>query len=72
VLYNYLFARRHGGKFILRIEDTDQSRYVEGAEQYIIDCLNWCGLHPDEGPHTGGEHAPYRQSERKHLYKQNA
>ncbi|MDB5222592.1 MAG: glutamate--tRNA ligase [Chitinophagaceae bacterium] len=72
VLYNYLFAKQHGGDFILRIEDTDQSRYVEGAEQYIIDCLNWCGLHPDEGPHVGGEYAPYRQSERKDLYKKYA
>jgi glutamyl-tRNA synthetase len=72
VLYNYLFAKKHNGKFILRIEDTDQSRYVPGAEQYIIDCLNWCGLTPDEGPHVGGEHAPYRQSERKALYRQYA
>lgn len=72
VLYNYLFARQHGGDFILRIEDTDQSRYVEGAEQYIIDCLDWCGLQPDEGPHTGGEFAPYRQSERKNIYKEYA
>ncbi len=72
VLYNYLFAKQHGGKFILRIEDTDQNRYVEGAEQYIIDCLNWCGLIPDEGPHAGGEYAPYRQSERKNLYKEYA
>jgi glutamyl-tRNA synthetase len=72
VLYNYLFAKQHKGKFILRIEDTDQSRYVPGAEQYIIDCLNWCGLIPDEGPHVGGEHAPYRQSERKSLYRQYA
>src|ERR1017187_8241540 len=72
VLYNYLFAKQHKGTFILRIEDTDQSRYVPGAEQYIIDCLNWCGLIPDEGPHVGGEHAPYRQSERKTLYRQYA
>ncbi|CAN5331526.1 glutamate--tRNA ligase [soil metagenome] len=72
VLYNYLFARQHNGTFILRVEDTDQSRYVEGAEQYIIDCLEWCGLIPDEGPHKGGEYAPYRQSERKHLYKDYA
>lgn len=71
-LYNYLFAKKHGGDFILRTEDTDQSRYVEGAEQYIIDCLNWCGLNPDEGPHVGGEYAPYRQSERKDLYKKYA
>jgi glutamyl-tRNA synthetase len=65
VLYNYLFARRHGGEFILRIEDTDQARYVAGAEQYIIDCLQWCGLDADEGPHKGGKFGPYRQSERK-------
>jgi glutamyl-tRNA synthetase len=69
VLYNYLFARHHGGQFILRIEDTDQSRFVEGAEQYIIDCLNWCGLIPDEGPEQGGPFAPYRQSERKPDYR---
>src|ERR1700760_539864 len=67
VLFNYLFARRHGGVFILRIEDTDQGRYVAGAEQYIIDCLQWCGLDADEGPHRGGEFGPYRQSERKAL-----
>ena len=72
VLYNYLFAKQHGGDFILRIEDTDQSRYVPGAEQYIIDCLNWCGLNPDEGPHVGGAYEPYRQSERKDLYKKFA
>jgi glutamyl-tRNA synthetase len=67
VLYNYLFARRHGGTFILRIEDTDQTRYVPGAEQYILDCLHWCGLDPDEGPYKEGPHGPYRQSERKAL-----
>jgi glutamyl-tRNA synthetase len=67
VLYNYLFARRHGGEFILRIEDTDQTRYVPGAEEYIIDSLKWCGLEPDEGPHKGGPFGPYRQSERKAL-----
>ncbi|MDB5231494.1 MAG: glutamate--tRNA ligase, partial [Chitinophagaceae bacterium] len=72
VLFNYLFAKKHQGKFILRIEDTDQNRLVHGAEQYIIDCLKWSGLIPDEGPHTGGDHAPYRQSERKDLYKQYA
>ncbi len=71
-LYSYLFAKKHQGKFILRIEDTDQNRYVSGAEQYIVDCLAWCGLSPDEGPHIGGEHAPYRQSERKESYKQYA
>src|ERR1700759_2477357 len=72
VLYNYLFARHHGGDFILRIEDTDQSRFVAGAEQYITDCLKWCGLEPDESPQKGGPYAPYRQSERKHLYKEYA
>jgi glutamyl-tRNA synthetase len=68
VLYNYLFARHHGGDFVLRIEDTDQTRFVEGAEQYIMNCLKWCGLEPDESPEKGGPFAPYRQSERKHLY----
>ncbi len=72
VLYNYLFARAHGGDFILRIEDTDQSRYVAGAEQYILDCLEWCGLTPDESPVIGGPHAPYRQSERKAIYHKYA
>jgi glutamyl-tRNA synthetase len=67
VLYNYLFARRHGGDFILRIEDTDQSRYVPGAEEYILDCLHWCGLDPDESPRKKGAFGPYRQSERKAL-----
>ena len=65
VLYNYLFARQHGGDFILRIEDTDQTRYVPGAEEYILQCLQWCGLEPDEGPHRPGAYGPYRQSERK-------
>jgi glutamyl-tRNA synthetase len=71
-LFNYLFAKKHNGDFILRVEDTDQSRYVEGAEQYIIDCLNWCGIAPDESPVTPGQYAPYRQSERKELYRQYA
>ncbi len=65
VLYNYLFARRHGGDFILRIEDTDQGRYVAGAEEYIIESLKWAGLEPDEGPQKPGKYGPYRQSERK-------
>src|SRR6187402_758003 len=72
VLYNYLFARHHGGKFILRIEDTDQSRYVPGAEEYIHQCLAWCGLQPDESALHGGPYGPYRQSERKALYRQYA
>lgn len=72
VLFNYLFAKKHNGKFILRIEDTDQSRYVKGAEEYIIECLKWCGLTPDEGTEAGGEYGPYRQSERKELYKKYA
>ena len=62
-LYNFLFARKHGGKFILRIEDTDQKRFVFGAERYIFDSLGWCGLTPDEGPEIGGEYGPYRPSE---------
>ena len=72
VLFNYLFARQHGGDFVLRIEDTDQNRYVEGAEEYILDCLKWCGLSPDESPVVGGPFAPYRQSERKSLYREYA
>ncbi len=72
VLYNYLFARQNGGDFVLRIEDTDQSRFVPGAEEYIFTCLDWCGLHPDEDPHKGGPYGPYRQSERKSLYRQYA
>ena len=72
VLFNYLFARRNGGDFILRIEDTDQTRFVTGAEEYILDCLKWCGITPDEGPGFGGEYGPYRQSERKPLYRQYA
>lgn len=72
VLFNYLFTKHHGGDFILRIEDTDQTRFVEGAEQYIFDCLQWCRLKPDESPLHGGPYAPYRQSERKPIYKQYA
>jgi glutamyl-tRNA synthetase len=68
-LYNYLFARRNNGVFILRIEDTDQTRYVEGAEKYIMDSLEWAGIKIDEGIREGGPHAPYRQSERKGIYK---
>jgi len=69
VLFNYLFAKKHKGDFILRIEDTDQNRYVDGAEEYILACLKWCGLMPDEGPVAGGPYAPYRQSERKSIYR---
>jgi glutamyl-tRNA synthetase len=72
VLYNYLYAKQHGGKFILRIEDTDQSRYVAGAEEYIFDCLKWCGLEPDESVLHGGQYGPYRQSERKESYRNYA
>lgn len=71
-LFNYLFAKKHGGDFILRIEDTDQNRYVEGAEQYIIDALNWCKIPFDEGVGKDGGFGPYRQSERKSLYKKYA
>lgn len=72
VLFNYLFAKHFGGDFIVRIEDTDQTRFVEGAEDYIFNCLQWCGLAPDESPVHGGPFAPYRQSERKPLYKEYA
>jgi len=71
-LYNYLFARKNNGTFLLRIEDTDQLRYVPGAEDYIIESLRWCGIQYTEGPDTGGKFAPYRQSERKALYAQYA
>lgn len=69
VLFNYLFARQQGGDFILRIEDTDQGRFVPGAEAYILDTLEWCGLVPDESPRHGGPFGPYRQSERKAMYR---
>ncbi len=72
VLFNYLFAKKNHGDFILRIEDTDQNRYVDGAEAYISDCLEWCGLTPDESPVAGGPYAPYRQSERKAIYREYA
>ncbi|MBQ7518279.1 MAG: glutamate--tRNA ligase, partial [Bacteroidales bacterium] len=78
-LYNYLFAKQRGGDFILRIEDTDSHRFVPGAEQYIIEALGWCGIRPDEGVDENGKvvsvpsaahpHAPYRQSERKSIYR---
>ena len=71
-LFNYLFAKKHNGTFVLRIEDTDQNRYVEGAEQYIVDALNWCNIPFDEGPGKNGGLGSYKQSERKHLYKQYA
>ena len=68
-LYNYLYAKKRGGDFILRIEDTDSHRFVPGAEEYIIESLKWCGITPDEGVGVGGPHAPYRQSERRNIYK---
>lgn len=81
-LYNYLYAKQHGGDFIIRIEDTDSHRFVPGAEKYIIEALNWCGIHADEGVDENGNvvevaserhpHAPYRQSQRKGLYRQYA
>lgn len=71
-LFNYLFAKKHGGDFLLRIEDTDQNRYVEGAEAYIIEALNWLNIPYDEGPGKAGNCGPYRQSERKDLYKEYA
>lgn len=69
-LFNYLFAKKNGGKFLLRIEDTDQTRYVPGAEDYIIESLKWCGIEIDEGVEEGGPYGPYRQSDRKELYKE--
>lgn len=71
-LYNYLFAKKHQGDFILRIEDTDQTRFVPGAEDYIINALTWAGIAPNEGQSFGGEYGPYKQSERKEMYKQYA
>ncbi len=71
-LYNYLFARHHGGKFVLRIEDTDKTRYVEGSVENIIAMLRWCGLDYDEGPNKGGPYGPYVQSERTEIYRQYA
>jgi glutamyl-tRNA synthetase len=71
-LYNYLFARHHGGQFILRIEDTDQERTVPGAVENIIEMLSWAGLEFDEGPHVGGPYGPYVQSQRLELYRQQA
>ncbi|MDO6595845.1 glutamate--tRNA ligase [Oceanihabitans sp. 2_MG-2023] len=71
-LFNYLFAKKYNGTFVLRIEDTDQNRYVEGAEKYIVDALNWCAIPFDEGPGKNEKFGPYRQSERKDLYKQYA
>ncbi len=72
VLFNYLFAKQQSGDFIVRIEDTDQNRFVAGAEKYIFDCLQWCGLTPDESVLHGGPYEPYRQSERKEMYRQYA
>ena len=71
-LYNYLFAHKHSGDFIVRIEDTDQQRFVEGAEEYIMEALNWLGINPTESPKHGGPFGPYRQSERKKIYQQYA
>ena len=71
-LYNFLFARKNGGKFILRIEDTDQTRFVPGAEDYIIEAFKWCGIEFDEGVTKGGDYGPYTQSERKEIYKKYA
>ena len=71
-LYNYLFAKKNQGDMILRIEDTDQMRFVPGAEDYIVESLNWCGIYFDEDVKKGGPYAPYRQSERKEIYKQYA
>ena len=69
-LYNYLFARQHGGDFVFRIEDTDSQRFVPGAEEYIIESFRWLGIKFDEGVSFGGSHGPYRQSERKEIYRE--
>ena len=71
-LFNYLFAKKHQGTFVLRVEDTDQSRLVEGAENYIQDALKWLGIPPDESPAHTGDYGPYRQSERKTIYEEHA
>ena len=68
-LYNYLFARQHGGDLIFRIEDTDSNRFVPGAEEYILESFKWLGIQFDEGVSFGGEYGPYRQSERREIYK---
>ena len=68
-LYNYLFARQHGGDLIFRIEDTDSNRFVPGAEEYIIESFKWLGINFDEGVSFGGNYGPYRQSERRDIYK---
>ena len=70
-LFNYLFAKQSGGKFILRIEDTDKKRKVDGAEEYIVSALKWCGISADESVVAGGDAGPYRQSERNQLYKKH-
>ena len=67
-LYNYLFAKKSGGKMILRLEDTDQTRFIAGAEEYIRESIEWAGIELDESPWNGGEFGPYRQSERKDSY----
>ena len=71
-LYNFLFAKKNDGKIILRIEDTDQARFVTGAEDYIVDSLKWCGIDFDESVKKQGDYGPYRQSERKSIYHQYA
>src|SRR5512139_46059 len=71
-LYNYLYARQTGGRFILRIEDTDRKRYVPGAEQELIDSLHWLGIQWDEGPGVGGPNGPYYQTQRREIYRQHA
>ncbi|MDE7141912.1 MAG: glutamate--tRNA ligase, partial [Muribaculaceae bacterium] len=70
-LYNYLFARQHGGDMILRIEDTDSNRFVPGAEDYINESLKWLGIGIDEGVREGGAYGPYKQSERRDIYREH-
>ena len=71
-LYNYLFAKKHGGECILRIEDTDEKRFVPGAVDYLLDSVKWCGFEFDEGVHVGGDYGPYQQSQRKDIYQKYA
>ena len=70
-LFNYLFAKKHNGVFVLRIEDTDQNRRVDGAEGYIADALSWCGIPFDEGPGKDGGYGPYKQSKRRAIYEKH-
>src|SRR5690554_3825218 len=71
-LFNYVFAKRHGGRFVFRLEDTDRQRYQPEAEQRLLEMFEWLGIEPDEGPELGGANGPYRQSERLEIYRRHA